>query len=182
MAWRSRLAQFGALAMMAAIPACAATMKVNSYTERAADFSHYRTYAFGPTESVSTGDPRLDSNPFFYGRVQTAVDKQLAAIGYEKTAPDRSDLLIHFHASLTQEINTSEIDRQYGYCTSSECRPFVYDAGTLLLDLVDARTNKLVWRGWAEGSMEGVVDNQAWMEQTVDDAVSRILARLPHRS
>ena len=167
--------------ILATIPACAATMHVSSYIERAADFSHYRTYAFGPTEAASTGDPRLDSNPFFYGRVQAAVDKQLAATGYEKTTPDRSDLLIHFHASMTQEINTSEIDQPYG-CASSDCRPFVYDAGTLLLDFVDARTNTLVWRGWAEGSMEGVVDNQAWMEQRVDDAVSRILARLPHKS
>ena len=157
-------------------------MRVNSYTERAADFSHYRTYAFGPTEAVSTGDPRLDSNPFFYRRVREAVEKQLAATGYEKTAPERADVLIHFHASMTQEINASEIDRQYGSCTSSECRPFVYDAGTLLLDFVDARTDKLVWRGWAEGSMEGVVDNQAWMEERIDDAVGRILARLPHRS
>jgi hypothetical protein len=177
----SRLARFGALALSAAaLTACAATMRVNSYAERAADFSHYRTYAFGPAEAMSTGDPRLDSNPFFFGRVQAAVDRQLAATGYEKTTAT-PDLLVHFHASMTQEINTSEIDQKYGYCASSECRPFVYDAGTLLLDFVDARTNKLVWRGWAEGSMDGV-DNQAWMEQKVDDAVNRILARLPRRS
>lgn len=179
----SRLARFGALALSAAaLTACAATMRVSSYAERAADFRHYRTYAFEPTEPVSTGDPRLDSNPFFYQRVQGAVEKQLAATGYEKAGSGTPDLLIHFHASITQEIDTTEIDRKYGYCTSSECRPFVYDAGTLLLDFVDARTNKLVWRGWAEGSMDGVVDNQSWMEQKVDDAVNRILARLPRRS
>src|SRR5437016_5627724 len=109
----SRLARFGALARSAAaLTACAATMRVSSYAERAADFRHYRTYAFGPTESVSTGDPRLDSNPFFYGRVQAAVERQLAATGYEKTASGTADLLIHFHASITQEINTSEIDQK----------------------------------------------------------------------
>ena len=178
----SRLARFGALALSAAaLIACAATMRVSSFAERTADFSRYRTYAFGPTEAVSTGDPRLDSNPFFYERVQTAVAKRLAATGYEKVTSETPDLLIHFHASLSQEINTSELDQKYGYCTSSGCRPFVYDAGTLLLDFVDARTNKLVWRGWAEGSMDGI-DNQAWMEQKVDDAVNRILARLPRRS
>lgn len=35
------------------------------------------------------------------------------------------------------------------------------DAGTLTLDLVDARTGRLVWRGWAERSIEGVLDNRS---------------------
>jgi len=183
MASLSRFVRFAALTIIAAtFAACAATMKVNSYTERTADFSHYRTYTFGPTEAVSTGDPRLDSNPFFYGRVEAAVERQLAVTGYEKTTSDTADFFVHFHASMTEEIDTSAIDQKYGYCTFAECRPFVYEAGTLLLDFVDAHTNKLVWRGWAEGSMDGVVDNQAWMEQKVDDAVNRILARLPHKS
>ena len=91
-------------------------------------------------------------------------------------------MLIHVHASMAQEINVDEIDRRYGYCPPAQCRPFVYDAGTLLLDFVDAHTNRLVWRGWAESSMDGVVDNQAWMEHRVDDAVTRILARFPRRS
>jgi hypothetical protein len=177
----SRCTRFGALTIVAAtLTACAAAIHVNSYTDRAADFRHYRTYAF-VSDSASTGDPRLDGNPFFYERVQVAVEKQLAASGYEKTVSETADLRIHFHASMTQEINTSEIDRNYRYCGPAECRPFVYDAGTLLLDFVDAHTNKLVWRGWAEGSMDGV-DNQEWMEQKVDDAVNRILARLPRRS
>ena len=33
-------------------------------------------------------------------------------------------------------------------------QPYVYEAGTLLLDFVDTRTNRVVWRGWAEGSVE----------------------------
>lgn len=62
-----------------------------------------------------------------------------------------------------------------------DCKPYVYDAGTLLLDFVDARTNKLVWRGWAERGMDGVIDNQEWMEEEIDEVVTRILERLPRR-
>ena len=47
--------------------------------------------------------------------------------------------------------------------------------------LVGTRTNKLVWRGWAEGSVDGVIDNQEWMEARIDDAVAQILQRLPRR-
>ena len=57
----------------------------------------------------------------------------------------------------------------------------VYDAGTLLLDFIDTRTNTLAWRGWAEGSLDGVIDDQQWMEKTLDEAVESILERLPRR-
>jgi hypothetical protein len=49
----------------------------------------------------------------------------------------------------------------------------------LTIDVVDARTNRLVWRGWAEGVVEGVIDNQSFMDDTIDTAVRRILDRFP---
>jgi hypothetical protein len=49
----------------------------------------------------------------------------------------------------------------------------------LLLDFIDARTNQLAWRGWAEGGFDGAIDNQDWMEARIDAAVGKILARLP---
>ena len=51
-----------------------------------------------------------------------------------------------------------------------------------MLDLVDAPTSRLVWRGWAEGSIEGAIDDQKLMEERIDEAVAKILARLPRRS
>ena len=183
MSTTSRLVRFGTLILTdGTLTACAAAMQVHSFTERGAEFNRYRTYGFAAPDLFSTGDPRLDNNPFFQERVRVAVAKQLAARGYEKTASSTPDLLIHVHASVTQEINVNELDRNAGYCRSGDCGSFVYDAGTLLLDLVDGHTNHLAWRGWSEGSIDGVVDDQAWMEQRIDDAVTRILARLPRRS
>jgi hypothetical protein len=48
-----------------------------------------------------------------------------------------------------------------------------------VLDFVDPATNKLVWRGWAEGSIDGVIDRQERMEEIIDLAVGRILERFP---
>jgi hypothetical protein len=70
------------------------------------------------------------------------------------------------------------LDSQYGYC--ADCHSSVYDAGTITIDLVDNRTNRLVWRGWSEGSLDGI-DSQDVIEARVDDAVSRIMTRLPPR-
>lgn len=159
------------------LAACAA-ITVRSYSERGFDVGRYRTYAWGPADSHGTGDPRLDNNEFFEARVRQQVERQLTLRGFEKTAAP-PDLLVHYHASFSQKMDLAEVDRQYSPCPPDDCRPFVYDAGTLVVDLVDARAKTLLWRGWAEGSMEGAIDNQPWLEARVDDAVARILRRLP---
>ena len=45
-----------------------------------------------------------------------------------------------------------------------------------------APTNTLVWRGWAEGSIEGAIVDQKLTEERIDEAVAKTLARLPPRS
>lgn len=169
-----------------------APLRVHSFTEGRTDITAIRTFAFGPESKQPTGDPRLDDNRFFIERVQQNVNRELKARGYEPAEPNRADMLVHFHASVSQELELN--DRYPGDCRAQpigtgtaadrtrDCRPFVYDAGTLLIDLVDRRTNRLLWRGWAEGSMEGVLDKQEWMEERVDTAVKEILSQLPRRS
>ena len=154
-------------------------MNVSSHIERDVNFAAYTTYDWGPPDNLPVGDPRLDNNPFFTERLQADIEKQLATRGLEKTGLGIPDLLIHHHESVEQRIAVPAVDREHGTCR--DCPPTVYEAGTLTIDFVDTRTNRLVWRGWAEGAVDGVIDNQEWMEQKIDEAVTRILARLPQR-
>ena len=159
-----------------AVAACAA-IQVNSYVGPGADITRYRTYHWAPADPQATGDPRLDNNEFFRDRIRSAVDQRLGERGFEKTAAPMPDLVVHYHASVTQEVNANGLDGPNVTCEN--CEPYVYDAGTIVVDLVDARTNRLVWRGWAEGSIDGAIDNQAFLERQIDESVARILARLP---
>jgi hypothetical protein len=168
---RIRLA--GSLVLAGMVMGCAST-EVSSYVARGADLHFRRTYDWAPIAARSTGDPRLDNNPFFAQRVQAAVDSQLASRGFEKTAVPH--FLVHYHASVTQQIQISP--SEHGVACE-ECRPEMYDEGTLLVDIVDARTGLLAWRGWAKGSIDGVIDNQEWMERRIDEAVARIMRELP---
>ena len=158
-----------------ALTACA-SMDVRSFVERGTDVTQYRTYTWGPAAAQATGDPCLDNNPFFHERIQANVEKQLNTRGFEKTTAAPQDFLIYYRASVTQQINVNGADQPYQSC--EDCTPYVYDAGTILVDLVDARTRRLVWRGWAEGGLDGVVDDQALMERKIDEAVARILDRV----
>jgi hypothetical protein len=160
--------------------ACAAAT-VQSYGDRGVDLQRYRTFAWGPTVALSTGDPRLDNNEFFDTRVRSQVEKGLASRDFEKTTSQAPDLLVHYHASVTQEIDVRMLDRDDRYSDATRYESYVFDAGTLFVDLVDPRTNRLVWRGWAEASIDGVIDDQRLLERRVDEAVARILDRLPPR-
>jgi hypothetical protein len=174
-----RCTRLMAATMFALSLGACAPIKVSSYVERGADFNRYRTFDWDPTDSLSTGDPRLDANPFFHNRVTAEVEKLLAARGLEKTTSATPDVRLHYHASITQKLNLNGADQKYGSCDN--CTTYVYDAGTILLDVVDTQTNKLVWRGWAEGIMDGVIDNQDWMEREIHQAVTRILERFPRQ-
>ena len=162
-----------------AVAGCA-TMNVSSHIERGINFSEYVTYDWGPPDNLPVGDPRLDNNPFFNDYLQGAVEKKMAAKGYERAAGGQPDLLVHYHASVNQKIDVYGVDSTYGYCYQN-CEPQYsnYEQGTLVIDFVDAKTKKVVWRGWAQDSMDGIIDNQQRLEKQVDEGVTKMMMQLP---
>jgi hypothetical protein len=54
-----------------------------------------------------------------------------------------------------------------------------YDEGTIVVDVIDARTNALVWRGWAQDSVTGIADHPGRMADYVDAAMRKIMERFP---
>ena len=168
------------LASAALTSGCATTMSVSSHVDRGLDFKQYRTFDWGPADALPTGDSRLDGDPFFKDHVQGAVERGLAARGVALTSSN-PDLLIHYHANISERIDVNKADRAFGYCRAADCPPesIYYEAGTLVLDVMDARTNKLVWRGWAQHSVEDMLRNQDKMAKTIDQAVAEMLRQFP---
>ena len=178
-----RMSAAATLGPLALTLAACAPVTAHSFTSRTANFAEFHTYNWAANEPGATGDPRLDNNPFFINRIHAAAERELAARGYEKASSGRPDLMLHVHASLTQRLDVSQIDQRY---TTSDPEPApvtatLYDAGTILLDFVDTKTNTVIWRGWVESSMEGVVDNQDSMEKRIDQTIAKIIATVPRR-
>jgi hypothetical protein len=176
-----RLGRLAAVTFAALALSACATMNVSSHVERGTDFTQFRTWDWGPADELPTGDPRLDNNAFFQDHMLGAVEKQMAAKGYVRsTLAGSPDLLVHYHANISQRFDVNGVDRQRGYCNDN-CEPQVYEyqEGTLVLDVVNARTNKLVWRGWAQDSLDGVIDNQDRLDKEVDRAVTNLFKLFP---
>jgi hypothetical protein len=172
-ATKTRLAAVLVAAALAA-PGCA-TMEVNAYVGGAPLEAPSHTYAWGATAMQPTGDPRLDNNEFFEARIRSAVERELAQRGWTKADPP--DVRLHYHASVIQDLRFVGAETSTGYCT--DCRPEVYDSGTLLIDVVSASDDRLLWRGWAKDNVSGLVDNQKWLDDKVDQTVARIFTRWP---
>jgi hypothetical protein len=177
----TRLIQLTAAAAAALVLSGCATMTASSHVERGLNFTQYRTYDWGPADALPTGDPRLDKDPFFQDHVEGALEKGMAARGYERATSTTPDLLIHYHASISQRIDAARVDRDRGYCYDDGCQARVieYEAGTLVLDVVDTKTNRVVWRGWAQDTVEGVLGNEDRTAKKIDESVRRMLERLP---
>ncbi len=171
-----------ALLTAGALSACATATNVSSHVESGVDFARYRSFDWGPADSLPTGDPRLDKDPFFKDQLQGAVERALAARGIQ-LAPSGGtpDLRIHYHANVTERIDVSGADRRFGYCQTPDCQGRVdaYEAGTIVLDVVDTRTNRVVWRGWAQERLEPLLDNRDRLASHIQEAVKRMLAQMP---
>jgi hypothetical protein len=173
-----------AIASGLALSGCA-TMTVSSHVAPDVDRGTFIAYDWGPADDLPTSDARLATDPYFHDFVQGAVEKQLASKGYERATPGRPpDLLIHYHANIAVRLELNRASGNAEYCVGDDCARHVsdYEAATLVIDIVDARTNRVVWRGWAQDRIDGVLENRDRLREKVDVAVQRIIARFERPS
>jgi len=163
--------------------ACAPATSVGAHIDPSVKFSRYRTFAWGPADALPSGKAKLERDAFFRDHVQGAVERGLATRGLELTSSATPDLLIHYHANLNERINPNRVDRLRGYCVTDDCRPksVHYDAGTLVLDFIDPRTNRLVWRSWARNSADHMRRSRTETATMIERDVTDMLRWLPKR-
>jgi hypothetical protein len=171
----------GLLATMAALTltGCAARM-VSSHVELGAEFANYRTYDWGPADALPTGDPRLDNNEFFRDYIQGAIEKELAARRLT-LVPNQPDLLIHWHTTVTRELRAEALQDLGDPACQGRCSPSIveYEMGTLLIDVIDAHSKKLIWRAWTRDNFSGVIDDQGRLRRTAVSSVADMMKRFP---
>ncbi len=160
-------------------------MTVNYDYDSAAEFDRYQTYAWmkhasgtqdGVKHSIPTGGP-------FDKRARAAADQNLAEKGLQLTQ-DSPDLLVIYHIGTQEKIQAtsygySYYPYSYGYY-GHRVDIYQYTEGTLVLDLVDAETDQLVWRGYVTDTIQHNPDPQR-VEARLDEAFHRMLTNYPPR-
>ena len=170
---------FAAVACGATLSACA-TMNVSSHVARGLDFSAYQSWQWAPPDPLPETDPRLDTG-FARDHIQGAVEKELALRHIEQAPSGAPDLLVHYHANISPRIDASRANPDAGACYDEDCRVRVLESevGTLMVDVVDAKSGRLVWRGWAQADVEGVLDNTDKLQQRIAKAITEMFKQFP---
>lgn len=159
------------------LAACAGSMRIESDFDATTDFSQYRTYTWAGEQRI-TGDPRLD-NPLLDARIRSAIDQQLTAIGLRQ-ASGSADLGVRYHAVLDDRVRVDTYREYYTGVFRQTSMTTEYTEGTLVLDLYDAKSNKLVWQGSAEAEVH--LDNSPELQSTrINEAVRKMLEGYPRR-
>lgn len=150
-------------------------MVTGSYYDPAVLIGQPATFAWGEADGLPVGDPRLDNNPFVAVRLHGTIARELSARGIRMAVGERKPtLLIHHHATVDDHVEVFPTDpasaaaSPYGPGT----QVYKYEEGNFLVDVVDARTNQVVWRGWARMDLMGALDEP--------DALDELLARAVH--
>ncbi len=182
---RHRVARLLALLALALLPLAllggCASVSAGADFDPGVQLDRYRTYNWGGGDSLPVGDPRLDDNPFFDARVRAAVDLELAAHGLRRvtTSPD---LLVHYHASVRQRVDVIRADEAVGYSSPRAERSDIvleFDEGTLIVDIAEPTAKSILWRGWAQTNVGGLIERPREMEQRIRESVRLMMRKFP---
>lgn len=163
---------------------CAVVQVSQDYDSNRKEFPH-GTWNWRETVQPSTGDPRID-NPLLDKRIRWAVSDHLKK---RTTLLNRKSpaLLLAYHLAIESKIRSDSGFSSWpiGNCPhpwyqgmDADARIYQYDQCRLTIDIYDAGTQQLVWRGIGIYMYEDFETPDA-AERTMHKIVDRILGQFP---
>jgi hypothetical protein len=166
-----RVTSLGFLILSFTVLVCtsASAEKIHVHYDKSIDFSKYKTYGWAPVGAVAHPMLALD--------IVGAVDQQMASRLLTKV-PANPDLLVQIYGSVDSEISMTSNNPLYaatggippfdpsmtspgnslywdGYYGNSVV---IVHPGTLVVDIIDAKAKKLIWRGMGSEAISGNPD------------------------
>jgi hypothetical protein len=177
------------LSLLLATAACAGRQVSTDYSP-AASFGQYRTYALvSPPDSMA--QQLLDA------RVRASVESQLREKGLTPTDRAHADLFVgygvvdHTH----KEVYTTGTGwgwgggwgwrfHRWGVAWPTYARSDIdtYTDGTVVVNMIDAKTKQVVWDGQVADVLSLPVSNPDRATQRIDGAVAKLFAKYPPQS
>ena len=147
----------------------ASAQSVHTDYDPSVNFSSFQTYYWADTDPVP-------GNDILNGRIMANVDAAMARRGWMKAPADQADLAVVVNVTTQQQqkletFYTGWGGWGWGGWGPVETTVHTYLKGTMVVDLFDAKTKKLVWRGTATDT---VSDNPAKNEERIDKSIEKM--------
>lgn len=174
------------IAVVACVLSACETVRVTTDYDHSAPFGTYKTYTLAPASRGLTMSPSSEAT------LRDALRTELAARGIIEAPGKKADVDVVPHVFVQEKISVQQYTNWgygphggwpygYGYYGMWAGAPMTYTdvnqykEGTMILDFVDARTRKLVFRGVGSAVVGGPESNAG----KIREAVAKIVAAYP---
>ncbi|MBC6611163.1 DUF4136 domain-containing protein [Hymenobacter sp. BT507] len=186
---RSAMLALVGFSLLLGASSCAISSRVgvSSDFDHAVNFRAYKTWAWYPQQPVDAeGGPAKGYESFLDQRLRTAIDRELANKGLTRVESN-PDIYVAYNAKVEEKQSVSPYYNGLGYpyygygmyggLYGRGYAPMSqYAAGTVIIDVVDAKRKELAWRGSGQAQID---NNHSISEQEVYRIVNGIMGVYP---
>jgi hypothetical protein len=163
------------LVLALSVGACGVPIQSGAHFASTFEPGSRATFDWNDEADNTQGDLRLSDNSFFHARLHEAVEWELNLRGIRR-AESNPDLLIHHHLSLSDHEMEREVVDDSGVRTQET---EIYEGGSVVLHIVDARTGQDRWVAWAQANIEPALVNPEAMRKWVYSLVGEMFDSWP---
>lgn len=180
-----------AIAALALSVATTAKVKIETQFDKGTDFRPMKTYAWHPDGNdvkilQATGDDPAEVRRTFDPVIVPAVDQMLAKQGLTLAPTADADLFVNYYILVGPGGSSQSMGQFLAPVPVWGLPPFapstsaltVYEQGTLILDITNAKQRSVIWRGSAQDALDRT-RKEAEREKIVRDAITQILKKFP---
>jgi len=159
------------------------TLSVNYDYDNTIDFKQYKTYAWIPVAQGAPGNARtaVERNSLLDQRIRSAVDLQMSDRGFQPS--ESPDLHVVYHIGLEDKVQVTDwgyrySDYYWGY-GGRQIDVYNYKEGTLIVDVIEAESHNLIWRGSGTGVVDQTQRSPEEMQARFNEIMAEIMASFP---
>ncbi|KAA9347041.1 DUF4136 domain-containing protein [Larkinella humicola] len=191
-----RIIAFAVLLLAGGLSSFSYAQGVTTDYDRSVDFSKFKTFAWC-TPDIQVGKNPIYSSPLITQNIENTVTDELTKRNIT-LLPENPDILVGFHTYTEKKTQTvsngpalTPMFYPFGFRGGWRYMPYgfgnwpyqwntgfhnvQYTEGMLILDIVDAHSKQLIWRG----TIAGAVDNPAHIEKEVSKGIHKIMKEYP---
>jgi hypothetical protein len=163
---------FFSIAMFFVLTAASSAQQVKTDYDHSANFGQYRTYSW---EKVQTKDPLL------VDRIKDAVNTALTAKGWTQVDSGGDVSIVAMEITQNRQTLNTFYDgfgggRRFGGFGDATTTTDTYKVGDLVVNLFDAKTKNLIWRGSSSDTLSNNPDKNT---KNLDKGVQKMFAHFP---
>jgi hypothetical protein len=176
---RARIATLIGTVLLALTSTTVFAQEVTYDFDKSADFSKLHSYVW------VRGTPVNDE--FNHKRIVEAIEKQLASKGLHKAeGSDGPDAYVAYHAAFSRDLEVSGFSSgwggyRFGPNRSGTARVEEILIGTLVVDIVDAKTGTILWRGIATKELD-VNASREKRDKNINKAAEKLFKNYPPKA